>query len=81
MRPAAVFLGDGGAFPMEQTMDEMVAEKLKAMGIEVTPELASLMNEYKRRQDAVRPAPLSLDAIVVCSLVSDLFNKKRSGGR
>ena len=46
-------------------MDELVEEKLKAMGYKSVPkELAALLNEWKRRQDAVRPAPLTLDAIV-----------------
>ena len=59
-------------------MDELVQEKLKAMGIaNPTKELVALLNEWKRRQDAVRPAPLSLDAIVCCSLLHDIMAKKR----
>ena len=40
-------------------MDELVQEKLKA----------------KRRQDAVRPSPLSLDAIVCCTMLADMFKR------
>lgn len=57
-------------------MDELVEEKLKAMGVKPTKELAALLNEWKRRQDAVRPAPLSLDAIVCCTMIHDMFLKK-----
>ena len=60
-------------------MDELVEEKLKAMGVKATKGLANLLNEWKKRQDAVRPAPLSLDAIVCCTLIHDVaakLNKK-----
>lgn len=60
-------------------MDELVEEKLKAMGVKPTKELAALLNEWKRRQDAVRPAPLSLDAIVCCTMIRDMFLKKKEG--
>ncbi len=61
-------------------MDELVQEKLRAMGFkEVPKELAALLNEWKRRQDAVRPAPLSLDAIVCCTMLYELFAKKGGG--
>lgn len=59
-------------------MDELVDEKLKAMGVKPTKELAALLNEWKRRQDAVRPAPLSLDAIVCCTMIHDMFLKKKA---
>ena len=58
-------------------MDELVQEKLKAMGVEETKELTALLAEWKRRQDAVRPAPLSLDAIVCCTMLYEMF--KASG--
>ena len=59
-------------------MDELVEEKLKAMGYKSVPkELAALLNERKRRQDAVRPAPLTLDAIVCCTMLYEMF--KASG--
>ena len=46
-------------------MDELVQEKLKAMGYrEVPKELAAILAEWKKRQDVVRPAPLSLDAMI-----------------
>jgi len=51
-------------------MDELVVEKLKCMGYkEVPKELACLLNEWKRRQDMVRPAPLSLDAIIAATFI------------
>lgn len=56
-------------------MDELVQEKLKAMGVEETKELTALLAEWKRRQDAVRPAPLSLDAIVCCTMLADMFKR------
>ena len=57
-------------------MDELVEEKLKAMGIAKPPAtLVGLLNEWKRRQDAVRPAPLSIDAIVCCTLIHDVAAK------
>lgn len=57
-------------------MDELVEEKLKAMGYKSVPkELAALLNEWKRRQDAVRPAPLTLDAIVCCTMLYEMFVK------
>ena len=60
-------------------MDDLVKEKLKAMGYkEVPKELASIIVEYKKRQDCVRPSPLSLDAIVTCTLMYEMF-KARSG--
>jgi len=58
-------------------MDELVEEKIKAMGLTVTKELAAMLTEWKRRQDAVRPMPLSLDAIVCCTLLCDMFGKKK----
>lgn len=61
-------------------MDELVEEKLKAMGVEPTKELAALLNEWKRRQDAVRPMPLSLDAIVCCTMLHDMFMRGKAGG-
>lgn len=55
-------------------MDEMVEEKLKAMGYKEVPEaLRKILDEYKKRQDVVRPCPLSLDAIVTCSMIYELF--------
>ncbi len=63
-------------------MDELVQEKLKAMGYkEIPKELAAIVNEWKRRQDAVRPAPLSLDAIVCSTMLYDMFKKKSAGGK
>ena len=57
-------------------MDELVLEKLKAMGYrEVPDELAAILREWKKRQDAVRPAPLSLDAIVCCTMLADMFKR------
>lgn len=48
-------------------MDEIVEEKLKAMGYEAVPEeLAKMLSEWKKRQDAVFPSPLSIDAIIMC---------------
>jgi hypothetical protein len=59
-------------------MDELVQEKLKAMGYkEVPKELAALLTEWKKRQDAVRPAQLSLDAIVCCTMLYDMFMRKK----
>lgn len=62
-------------------MDELVQEKLKAMGVaKPSKSLVNLLNEWKRRQDAVRPSPLSLDAIVCCTLICDVaekLNKKK----
>ena len=58
-------------------MDELVQEKLKAMGYrEVPEELAAILREWKKRQDAVRPAPLSLDAIVCSTLIYEMFAKR-----
>ena len=55
-------------------MDELVEEKLRAMGYKTVPtELKNLLREFKKRQDAVRPMPLSLDAIVACSLIYEMF--------
>ncbi len=57
-------------------MDELVEERLKAMGYKSVPkELVALLNEWKRRQDAVRPAPLSLDAIVCCTMMYKMYVK------
>lgn len=59
-------------------MDELVLEKLKAMGITApSKELIALLNEWKRRQDAVRPARLSLDAIVCCTMLCDMFKREK----
>ena len=58
-------------------MDELVQEKLKAMGIpDPSKELVASLNEWKRRQDAVRPGPLSLDAIVCCTMLCDMFKRE-----
>ncbi len=58
-------------------MDEMVEEKLHAMGYKDIPEkLAAMLAEFKKRQDQVRPAPLSLDAIVMCSMIYDMRTAK-----
>ena len=63
-------------------MDELVEEKLKAMGYKSVPkELVALLNEWKRRQDAVRPAPLSLDAIVGCTMFYEMFVKSSGKGK
>lgn len=61
-------------------MDELAEEKLRAMGVTPTKELAALLDEWKRRQDAVRPAPLSLDAIVCCAMLRDIFMRGRKEG-
>ena len=60
-------------------MDELVIEKLKAMGYKDVPkELAAMLAEYKRRQDCVRPAQLSLDAIVSCTMMYEMFKASRA---
>lgn len=59
-------------------MDEMVELKLKAMGYDKIPdELRNLLNEWKRRQDAVQPHALTLDAIVACTFLYQLVSKKK----
>lgn len=63
-------------------MDEMVAEKLKAMGYKDVPEeLRKILDEYKKRQDVVRPGPLSLDAIVSCSMIYELFKPREAANK
>ena len=62
-------------------MDELVQEKLNAMGItKPSKSLVNLLIEWKRRQDAIRPAPLSLDAIVCCTLIHDVATKLNKRG-
>ena len=58
-------------------MDELVEEKLRAMGYaEIPKKLANMLREFKKRQDAVRPMPLSLDAIIMCSMLYEILSKK-----
>ena len=54
-------------------MDELVEENLRAMGYKgkIPPKLVAMLTEFKKRQDQVRPAPLSLEAIIFCSMMHE----------
>ena len=57
-------------------MDELIEEKLRAMGYkEVPAELASMIAECRRKQNAVWPGPVSLDVIIVCTM---LYEQRRA---
>ena len=54
-------------------MDEIVEDKLRAMGYRDVPEeLAKLVGAWKKRQDAVCPGPISLDALIMCVMVYEM---------
>ena len=59
-------------------MDEHLQEKLKVLGYGKPPkELLELINGFKRRVDAICPRPLTLEALVTCIALYEVFIKSR----
>ena len=62
-------------------MDEHVIEKLKILGYENPPkELQELISGFKRRIDAIDPRPLSLEALVTCIALYEVFVRTKGKG-
>ena len=62
-------------------MDEHVKAKLKVLGYENPPkELQELISGFKRRIDAIDPRPLSLEALVTCIALYEVFVRTKGKG-
>jgi hypothetical protein len=59
-------------------MDEHTLEKLKVLGYANPPkELQELITGFKRRIDSIDPRPLTLEALVTCIALYEVFIKTR----